>query len=301
MREPIVSTTRAGDAHPGLPAQIGPPALRAAGFSVLLYLGWMLLSGLFHPSLEWFAGRAGSAGTVLLYFLCLDGFALGLSAAFLSGADGQNFRALGLWFFPGWWRQAAVGGAAGSLCITLVAMAVARWRGAIASAAALDAGRLSALILFFLLAAAFEELMFRGYGWQRLADSLGLVTASLISSLLFGLAHAGNPRSTLLSITNTILAGVLMCVVRARSQALWMPLGLHFGWNLSLGVVFQYPVSGYQFSGVSSAAFSSAPDWLTGGPYGLEGSLILTAVAALAILVLSLCPRNLLSPMDFRG
>jgi membrane protease YdiL (CAAX protease family) len=274
--------------------------MRAACFSALLYFGWMLLAGWFHPSLEWLAGETGSARSLLLYFFCLDGFALALSAAFLRALDGQRFRALGLWLFPRWWRQVAVGTVVGAAVISVVALAVARWRSPGTLGAVPGSGRLPVLLAFLLLAAAFEELMFRGYAWQRLADALGAVSATVISSLLFGLAHAANPRATLLSIGNTVLAGVLMCVARARSRALWMPLGLHFAWNLFLGIVFRYPVSGYRFSGSAGGNLRAASDWLTGGAYGLEGSAVLTGVAALGILLLARCPRNLLSPRDFQ-
>ena len=80
-----------------------------------------------------------------------------------------------------------------------------------------------------------------------------------------------------------------------------MQLGLHFAWNLFLCAFFHYPVSGYQISGTAALPSPLAPDWLTGGGYGLEGSVVLTAVALAAILLLARCPRNLLSPFDFQG
>ena len=299
-REPPTFTTIAGRASGGAAHPIGPPVMRAACFSALVYIGWILLAGLFRPSPDWLAGRPGSPVSLLLYYLCLDGFALALSAAFLSALDGERFRALGLWFFPGWWRQAAVGLVAGGTTISLVALLVAGWRSAESLAGLRSFSRLPGALVFLLLAATFEELMFRGYAWQRLAGSLGAVSASLISSLLFGLAHAANPQATLLSTGNTVLAGMLMCVVRARSRALWMPLGLHFGWNLFLGPVFRYPVSGYRLTGGESAVSPAALDWLTGGKYGLEGSVVLTIAATAAIFVLLRCPRKWLSPIDFQ-
>jgi len=283
-----------------VPHPLGQPALRAACFFAFLYIGWMLFAGWIHPSADWLAGTGGSPGALLFYYLCLDGLALGLSAAFLSGLDGRRFAALGFWFFPRWWRQAAAGTAVGAATISLVALVVARGSGSPLFSASPHPGRLAALITFFFLAATFEELMFRGYAWQRLADSLGAVSATLISSLLFGLAHAANPYATLLSVGNTMLAGGLMCVARARSRALWMPLGLHFGWNVFLGVVFQSPVSGLPLSSSPAHLASSAPDWLAGGRYGLEGSVVLTLAAAVAILALAKCPRNLLFPFDFQ-
>ena len=300
MREIFNSTASARDQEKMLPRPIGPPVMRAACFSALLYVGWMLFAGWLHPSPQWLAGGEGSSGNLLLYYLCLDGFALALSAGFLTGLDDQRFRALGLSFFPRWWRHAAIGATVGAAAISLVAFSVAHWREPNLLGAIPDSGRLPALAAFFLLAATFEELMFRGYAWQRLAESLGAVSATLISSALFGLAHAANPRATSLSIFNTMLAGVLMCIARSRTRALWMPLGLHFGWNLFLGAVFQYPVSGYQISSRSSSISALAPDWLTGGPYGLEGSAVLTVVAVGAILLLAKCPRNLLSPFVFQ-
>jgi membrane protease YdiL (CAAX protease family) len=298
MREPPQFTT-SGQAPEAAPDPIGSPVLRAACFSALIYVVWMFLAGWFHPSLESLVGGTGFPATLLLYFLCLDGFALALSAAFISALDGRSFRALGLWFFPGWWRQAAAGAAAGAATISLVALAVTWWRRMDLVTAAPAPGRFPALLAFFLLSATFEELIFRGYAWQRLEDSFGALSATLISSLLFGLAHAANPRATPLSIINTTLAGVLMCVARWRSRALWMPLGLHFGWNVFLGAVFLYPVSGYRLSGGAGAAAGATPNWLTGGDYGLEGSVVLTGAVCAAIFAVGRCPRKLLFPFDF--
>jgi len=297
MRQLMTPTPNQHPAAGEAPLVIASRVLSAACFAALLFVGWMLLAGWFHPSLEALRGGAG-APALLLYSLCLDAFALGLSAVFLSALDRQSFRALGLWFYPRWWFHAAAGAAVGAVTIAVVALAVSAWRGA--ERVAIGEGRLPVVLAFFLLAAAFEELMFRGYAWQRLAESLGVLPATLISSVLFGLAHALNPGATRLSICNTVLAGGLMCVARWRSRALWMPLGLHLGWNLFLGPVCGYPVSGYQLSGSAAAAPTTASDWLTGGKYGLEGSAVLTAVALASIVLLACCPRKVLSPADFQ-
>jgi len=275
---------------------VGRLLLRAAGFSAFLFAGWMLLAGWFHPSLASLQGPQASPTLLLSYYVCLDGFALALSALFLRAADGRSFRALGLWFFPRWWLPAAAGVAAGALPIALVALVAAEWNGSGFIAPASADRNLPSLLAFFLLAAAFEELMFRGYAWQSLSDALGPLSASLVSSLLFGLAHANNPQAGLLSLGNTVLAGALMCAARWRSRALWMPLGLHFAWNVFLGPVFGYPVSGLPLSGGAALVSGKAPDWVTGGGYGLEASAVLTVVAAGAILLVTRCPLKWLSP-----
>jgi len=280
-------------AIPGPPASAGrrpsEPALRslwqAASFSVLLYVGWMLLAGLFQPRLDWFAGTA-FAPRLLLYYLCLDGFALALSAAYLCLLDSERFRALGLSFHSKWFLQSIAGLAWGSGVISVTAFLLFLWRALTLPSIAFNLSlHLILLVAFLFLAATFEELTFRGYALQRLSEVLGPVAAACLSSALFGLAHYGNPQATLLSTFNTALAGILLAAARLRSRALWMPIGLHFGWNLFLGPVFSFPVSGYAFGGRALAAPIRVPLWLTGGAYGPEGSVVLTAVLLAAILL----------------
>jgi membrane protease YdiL (CAAX protease family) len=291
-------------ASPGPPtrAPLDPrePALRplwkAASFSVLLYVGWMLLAGLYQPRLEWLAAT-GSAPRLLLYYLCLDGFVLALSAAYLCLLDGESFRALGLWFHSGWLSQAIRGMAWGSGVISCTALLLFLSRAAAFPSVA--SGPLTHLILltaFLFLAATFEELTFRGYAFQRVAQVLGPAAAAGVSSALFGFAHYGNPQATLLSTLNTALAGVLLAAARLRGRALWMPIGLHFGWNLFLGPVFSFPVSGYVFGANGPAAFPAIPVWLTGGSYGPEGSAALTGIVLVAILLILRRPLPIASP-----
>jgi uncharacterized protein len=243
----------------------------------------MLLGGLFQPRLESFAGP-GFHLLPLLYYCCLDAFVLALSAAYLCGLERRSFRTLGLAFDAGWLRQAAVGAAWGAAVIsgTAILLVIAR-AGAVSPFSLNPLPHFLSVAAFLLLAATFEELAFRGYAFQRAAQALGPVAAGLLASLLFGFAHSGNPQATLLSTFNTILAGALLAIARIRTRALWMPIGLHFGWNLFLGPVFSFPVSGYSFTG---AHFSTSPTrltWLSGGAYGPEGGAALTVILALAI------------------
>jgi len=261
------------------------PLWQAASFSVLLYVGWMLLAGLFQPRLDWFAGTA-FADRLLLYYLCLDAFALALSAAYLCLLDGERFRALGLSFDSKWFLQAIAGLAWGSGAISVTALLLFLWRAVTLPSITFNStSHLILLATFLFLAATFEELTFRGYALQRLSEVLGPVGAACLSSALFGLAHSGNPQATLLSTFNTVLAGIFLAAARLRSRALWMPIGLHFGWNLFLGPVFSFPVSGFAFGGTGRAVPTGVPLWLTGGTYGPEGSVALTAVLLAAILL----------------
>jgi membrane protease YdiL (CAAX protease family) len=131
------------------------------------------------------------------------------------------------------------------------------------------------------VAALAEEVAFRGYPYRRLIEAIGRVKATILLSLLFGLGHALNPYATWTSVLVTVLAGLLLSIGWLRTHGLWLPWGLHFAWNASMGVLFGLPISG-------AATFSSVVQtrtfgylWLTGGDYGPEGA-IFTIVALTA-------------------
>ena len=132
------------------------------------------------------------------------------------------------------------------------------------------------------VAAGYEELLFRGYPFQRLVEGTNAYVAVAISSLLFGVMHAANPHATILSIgtLNTMLAGILLSIAYLKSQALWLPLSFHFAWNWSLALA-GLPVSGIDVIQMPwQAVPSSEYIWLHGGDYGPEGGLLGTAVLA---------------------
>jgi membrane protease YdiL (CAAX protease family) len=106
----------------------------------------------------------------------------------------------------------------------------------------------SLLITMLLLGGAMlKELMFRGYPFQRLIDSIGVPAAILVLSAFFGAVHLGNPNAGGLwswGFFNTLAVGILLAVAYLKTRALWFPFGIHFGWNFLLGVIFGLPVSG---------------------------------------------------------
>jgi membrane protease YdiL (CAAX protease family) len=134
-------------------------------------------------------------------------------------------------------------------------------------------------LIFYLgalgLAAAGEELMFRGYAFQLLVEKIGPFATVLPVAVIFGLAHASNPHPSILGITNTILWGVLLGFAFLRSHDLWLPIGLHWAWNLVL------PLFGVNLSGLTIGItrydyrWDLLPLW-SGGEYGPEGGLLAT-------------------------
>jgi len=128
------------------------------------------------------------------------------------------------------------------------------------------------------IAAAGEEMMFRGYAFQILIEKLGAYAALLPVAVIFGLTHASNPHVTWLALLNTILWGVILGYAFLRSRDLWLPIGLHFGWNAVL------PLFGVNLSGLTidvtryEYRWDVLPLW-SGGDYGPEGGLLTTIFA----------------------
>jgi len=135
-------------------------------------------------------------------------------------------------------------------------------------------------VVVLLVAALAEEVIFRGYPFQRLIDGVGPVMATLVASAVFAIRHLGNPDSSLASTLVTVLAGWLLAMAYLRTRALWLPWGLHFAWNASMGILFGLPISGLRMFSPVISTNPHGPLWLTGDGYGPEGS----AVAAVVLL-----------------
>jgi membrane protease YdiL (CAAX protease family) len=236
---------------------------------------------------------AGSERAVadLEFALMVGGWA-SLSAAvvttllFMPLLDRRSYRTLGLWFYEGWGRELALGLVGGGALISLIVGVLVLLGQVEFGSFQLDAGgALSGLgwtVLLLLPAATFEELVFRGYPFQRLLESVGALGAVLLLSVLFGLVHLTNPSPTPLSTGNTALVGIFLALAYLKTRGLWLPIGLHFAWNFWLGFVLSLPVSGLEFSRRLVAADVGGSDWLSGGRYGPEGSLVTTGVILVA-------------------
>ena len=135
----------------------------------------------------------------------------------------------------------------------------------------------SVLLLF---GSAGEELLFRGFGFQVLLRALGSWTTILPVGVVFAALHAGNPNATWLGLANTAGFGILFGYAFLRSHDIWLPIGLHFGWNFTL------PLFGVNVSGLTmrltgfTMRWSAGTLW-SGGEYGPEASILTTAVLLL--------------------
>jgi membrane protease YdiL (CAAX protease family) len=128
-----------------------------------------------------------------------------------------------------------------------------------------------------------EELFFRGYGFQELLAAIGPWATIVPVGVIFGLLHGSNPGATWFSAANTAGFGILFGYAYLRSRDLWLPMGLHFGWNFTLPLFgvnvsgLRMKVTGYEMSWTAGSLWS-------GGVYGPEAS-ILTSVVLIALFI----------------
>ena len=118
-----------------------------------------------------------------------------------------------------------------------------------------------------------EELLSRGYHLQTIASGTNLFWGVIISSSVFGLLHLGNPNATWVSAAGIFFAGVYLAYGYIRTKQLWLPIGLHIGWNFFEGVVFGFPVSGLDVYALMRITVHG-PDLWTGGAFGPEAGLV---------------------------
>jgi hypothetical protein len=142
-----------------------------------------------------------------------------------------------------------------------------------------------------------EELLFRGFVFQRLIAGLGVWPAQLMLAAYFVLTHSSNPSMTgavgALASVNIFIASVLFGAAFVNTRSLAMPFGIHAAANWVQGALLGFGVSGHQAQGVWSPHFSTAPWWLTGGEVGLEASVPgLVTLVLLTALVLRWRPRR---------
>jgi membrane protease YdiL (CAAX protease family) len=89
-----------------------------------------------------------------------------------------------------------------------------------------------------------------------------------------------------------VAGGIFLAYGYIRTRQLWLPLGLHTGWNFFESTVFGYPVSG--MSGLPRLIHQdvSGPELLTGGEFGPEAGLLLLPGLLLGSLLVYLYTRR---------
>ena len=129
------------------------------------------------------------------------------------------------------------------------------------------------MFLVFVLVGWNEELLSRGYWLQNMAEGVNLPFGVILSSLLFGALHLGNPNATWVAVLGVALAGFFLAYGYIRTKQLWLSIGLHIGWNFFENTVYGFPVSGIDTPGLLLHTHTG-PELITGGAFGPEAGLI---------------------------
>lgn len=271
---------------PAPPIDKAGVALRVGLFAIIGWLGVVLFPILMVPV----------AGIMVTSALSVFAAAAVANAIAVRVYERGTLSDLGLGWGPASLREFLTGtGAAAAAAVLILAAPLAGGFATFEPTQGSDhpAASLLFVSVVLLFGAVGEEMLFRGYAFQLLIRSIGPFATILPTSVLFGLAHLPNENSTALGIVNTMLWGVLFGYAYIRTGALWLPIGLHFGWNVTL------PLFGVNLSGFTMGATGYALHWKvgslwSGGAYGPEGSVLTTAiVVAMFFAVRRLFPERI--------
>ena len=272
---------------------------RLAIFVAVYFVALSFFTALVWTTLSMFAGSTERADALLSsgWGFVAQASILFTTASLIGWVAGRVFedlpwRALGWKFHRGWLRDLAFGSLVGALSVgvaTVFALAAGGFSFAPASAALWPVvlKTMAGAGLIFVVSAAAEEALFRGYPLQTALRAWPAWVALIPSSVMFAGVHLGNPNVARgFTFVNTALAGVWLAVAYLRTRSLWFPLGVHWAWNWTTGALLGLPVSG--ITSITPApllrATDNGPAWLTGGAYGIEGGLACTLALIISTL-----------------
>jgi membrane protease YdiL (CAAX protease family) len=223
----------------------------------------------------------------------LEGLAmLATLVAFLVMALAVDRRGVGtLGFPPDRAFAGLIGGTLIGAAIFAVPLAILSAQGYIAVTpdfAHFTPGALAIALLLVFVNVIDQELIVRSYIFQEVWRKYSGTAAVTVSTVIFVALHAGailKGTAGLLAGANVALASILLGLAYLRSRALWLPIGIHFGWN-----AFQGPVLGINVTGMDLGAHwhvfvVRGSDLWTGGTMGVEGGLAGLAGPLLGIAV----------------
>jgi membrane protease YdiL (CAAX protease family) len=259
----------------GIPPQVLAAGVRVGVFAFFSLAGLMLFAWLF-LGLGYFVASAlhAFAAAAVANLLCMRIF------------EHASLADIGLH-----WNRASVihlllglaGGALAGLFVTLGPVLEGSAELLPIAGQSADWRNIAMLLILILFGGAGEEMLFHGYGFQILLGLMGPFATILPVSVLFAVAHAQNLNVHVLGLINTGLWGLVLGTAFLKSGDLWLPVGLHVGWNWALPLMgarlsgFTMSVTGYELR------WKTGPLW-SGGGYGPEGGLLTTLVLVVLFL-----------------
>ncbi len=254
--------------------------LRIAAQVVVFVIAFYAMAMVLDFVLGWLAeDLAGRTFGVLIAGLLASALALRIY-------EGNPLRDVGLWWNRSSMDNLGLGlaGGVGAACVAIVP-ALAAGAARITGQGSRDVSALTFALICVAAGSVGEELLFRGYAFQIVLARLGPWATVLPVGVLFGAMHFANPSFTAIALVNTAGFGILFGYAYVRSHDLWLPAGLHIGWNLALPL-FGADLSGFKIFREATGyelVWRAGAVW-SGGDYGPEASL-LTSVALIPLFV----------------
>jgi len=156
-------------------------------------------------------------------------------------------------------------------------------------------------IAMALSSSVFEELLFPGVLFLSVEKWFGSWVALVVSSLVFGLTHLINPQATIEgALFIAVEAGVLLAAALMLTRRLWLCIGFHMAWNYTQSAIFSGIVSGNEAEQGLIRSTMKGPDWLTGGNFGVESSvisLVLCTTTGIVMLVMAIRRGKIVPPI----
>jgi len=254
---------------------------------------------------------ASISGPLLVWLAEPNGYLAGISASVLLAAIFANWLALRIWEnlplvdVGLWWKRESaenlvLGLLGGAACAVLVLGSLIAVRAGHFVATPADRATFGTVLFvgILLIAGAMgEELFFRGFGFQVLLRALGPFATVLPVGILFALLHQDNPNASPLGLINTAAFGIVFGYAYLRSRDLWLPIGLHLGWNISIPL-FGVNLSGLRMKVTGYELVWTVGDFWSGGEYGPEASIVTSVVVILLAVYLWKVPiRRQPSPL----
>jgi membrane protease YdiL (CAAX protease family) len=142
--------------------------------------------------------------------------------------------------------------------------------------------RLLSAVIFAMGTAIWEEVTFRGLLFRVTEQTFGTWVGVAVSAVVFGALHGLNPNASLAASVAIILeSGILLAAAYFATRTLWLPIGLHFGWNFTQDFIFGVRTSGHAARpAIVEGTLTGSSLW-TGGAYGLESSIWAIGMAAI--------------------
>ncbi len=252
-------------ARPGLARRLlaSPPArVLVLGFILLLMMGL---------NADVMASYAGVPVKSVQHIVAL---AIAGFAVYIAYAQFIEQRAVSELALPGMGRELGTGlliGAGLYTACELVLMALGIYR----INGLNPVGFMIPAVAMAISSSVFEELLFRGALFRSVETWFGSWAALVVSSLVFGLTHLLNPQGTVEgALFIAVEAGILLAAAFMLTRRLWLSIGFHMAWNYTQSAIFSGIVSGNDPQQGLIRSTVNGPDWLTGGSFGVESSVL---------------------------